>query len=367
MRLKAHVVEALSGLAELGDASAREPLLPLIESKEKEIRQAAVRALVWTSRPGALDALRDALRHSDDTVKKEAALGLAYYGDSAGASMIFGSSGVSPDEELLAALGLIEVAEDQFFAFLDRSDARLRRRAFLLLLLLEMSEQDGIPDKCLAALSSAYADVRLDAARGLETFADRDAFKAYVREAFLETVPQRARWDIKPEVLEAMSLAVTYGGAQVRVRAARLLETLREDTSQSFDRAWEIYLRRYGAQLDALTPAGEERARLALDVYCYRIRKYIGAYAAAMGGIDAIGFTGGVGQNAAGIRARCLQGLDFLGVEVDASANAGLTGGEEGLFHAGRVALAAIRTGEELVIALEAERLATVDRAPPRD
>ncbi len=252
---KAHVVEALSGLAELGDESARTSLLPLIESKEKEIRQAAVRALVWTSRPGALEALRDALRHSDDTVKKEAALGLAYYGDSAGASMIFGSSGVSPDEELLAALGLIEVAEDQFFAFLDRSAARLRRRAFLLLLLLEMSEQDGIPDKCLAALSSAYADVRLDAARGLESFADHDAFKAYVREAFLETVPQRARWDIKPEVLEAMSLAVTYGGAQVRVRAARLLETLREDTSQSFDRAWEIYLRRYGAQLDALRQA----------------------------------------------------------------------------------------------------------------
>lgn len=110
--------------------------------------------------------------------------------------------------------------------------------------------------------------------------------------------------------------------------------------------------------------AGAERARLALDVYCYRVRKYIGAYAAAMGGIDAIGFTGGVGENSAAIRARCLEGLDFLGVEVDDDANATLGGGTEGLFHRGRVALAAIRTGEELVIALEAERLADVDRAP---
>lgn len=113
--------------------------------------------------------------------------------------------------------------------------------------------------------------------------------------------------------------------------------------------------------------AGAERARLALDVYCYRIRKYIGAYAAAMGGIDAIGFTGGVGENSALIRFRCLRELEFLGVEVDPDANAALTGGEEGLFHRGRVALAAIRTGEELVIALEAERLADIDPSVLRD
>jgi acetate kinase len=116
---------------------------------------------------------------------------------------------------------------------------------------------------------------------------------------------------------------------------------------------------------------GSDRARLALDVYCYRVRKYIGAYAAVMGGIDAVGFTGGIGQNAPAIRARCLEGLDFLGIEVDESANAELTGGAQGTFHRGAdageaseagpgpVVLAAIRTGEELVIALEAERLAS--------
>lgn len=109
---------------------------------------------------------------------------------------------------------------------------------------------------------------------------------------------------------------------------------------------------------------GSERARLALDVYCYRVRKYIGSYAAAMGGIDAIGFTGGVGQNSAEIRARCLEGLEFLGVELDPDANAVLTGGAEGTFHRGAVAAAAIRTGEELVIAREAERLSDVDPAP---
>jgi acetate kinase len=107
--------------------------------------------------------------------------------------------------------------------------------------------------------------------------------------------------------------------------------------------------------------AGSDRAALALDVYTYRVRKYIGAYAAVLGGVDAVGFTGGIGQNAPDIRARCLEGLGFLGLEVDAEANARLTGGEEGFFHTGETAVAAIRTGEELVIALEAERLAAVD------
>jgi acetate kinase len=109
--------------------------------------------------------------------------------------------------------------------------------------------------------------------------------------------------------------------------------------------------------------AGSDRARLALDVYTYRVRKYVGAYAAVLGGVDAIGFTGGVGQNSAALRERCLRDLGFLGIEVDEGRNEALVGGEEGLFHRGRVALAAVRTGEELVIALEAERLARDDGA----
>lgn len=103
--------------------------------------------------------------------------------------------------------------------------------------------------------------------------------------------------------------------------------------------------------------AGSERARLALDVYCYRVRKYIGAYAAALGGLDAIGFTGGIGQNSPAIRSRCLTGLGFLGVEVDPGRNEALKG-DEGTFHRGSVLLAAVRSGEELMIAREAARIA---------
>jgi acetate kinase len=67
--------------------------------------------------------------------------------------------------------------------------------------------------------------------------------------------------------------------------------------------------------------SGDRDARLALDVYCYRIRKYVGAYYAAMGRLDAVVFTAGVGENSEAVRARALSGLERLGIRVDATRN----------------------------------------------
>jgi len=105
---------------------------------------------------------------------------------------------------------------------------------------------------------------------------------------------------------------------------------------------------------------GVERAKLALDLYCYRIGKTIGALAAAMGGVDAVAFTAGVGENAAGIRARAISRLGFLGIRADPAKNRRLTEGREGTFHAGGVALAVVHTDEARVIALETARAARV-------
>jgi len=71
----------------------------------------------------------------------------------------------------------------------------------------------------------------------------------------------------------------------------------------------------------AAAERGEERPRLALAVYTYRIRKYIGAYAAALGGLDAVVFTAGVGENSGLIRQMVCEGLGFLGLELDPEAN----------------------------------------------
>jgi len=105
----------------------------------------------------------------------------------------------------------------------------------------------------------------------------------------------------------------------------------------------------------------DRRARLAVEVFCYRVRKYIGAYLAVLNGAEAIVFAGGIGENAAEIRARVCTGLEWMGIKVDPSANAALTNGREGRFSAAdsRVELWVIPTDEELLIARDTWRVVT--------
>jgi acetate kinase len=101
--------------------------------------------------------------------------------------------------------------------------------------------------------------------------------------------------------------------------------------------------------------AGDERARLALEIYAYRIRKYLGAYCAVLGRVDAVVFTGGVGENAARVRSLACAGLDSLGIALDERANAAASGA---LFEIGKagsaVRVVVVRTNEELEIARQA-------------
>lgn len=100
------------------------------------------------------------------------------------------------------------------------------------------------------------------------------------------------------------------------------------------------------------------RARLAFNVFCYRIKKYIGSYAAAMGGLDVIVFTGGIGENSSMVREHVLSELDFLGIQLDDKLNrAGEKGEREISIKESRVKIFVIPTNEELVIALDTMRI----------
>jgi acetate kinase len=104
----------------------------------------------------------------------------------------------------------------------------------------------------------------------------------------------------------------------------------------------------------ARAAAGDERCRLALDLYSYRIKKYVGAFAAAMGGLDALVFTAGVGENNPEIRAAACEGLSFLGIEIDVKTNAGVRGVECDISAGGsRVRVLVVPTDEERLIADE--------------
>ena len=109
--------------------------------------------------------------------------------------------------------------------------------------------------------------------------------------------------------------------------------------------------------LDAAAKDGNERAKLALDKFSYEVKKDIGAYAAAMGGVDAIAFTAGVGENDAKMRAKMVEGLEYMGVRLDPERNK--TRGKEALISAddSKVKVFVIPTNEELMIAMDTERL----------
>jgi len=110
---------------------------------------------------------------------------------------------------------------------------------------------------------------------------------------------------------------------------------------------------------------GHARAALALEVFCYRIRKYIGAYAAAMGGIDAIVFTAGIGENSPVVRERACRHLGFLGVELDEAKNASERGRAVDLAKASsRVRVLLVPTNEERMIARETMRVIAASTSP---
>lgn len=104
---------------------------------------------------------------------------------------------------------------------------------------------------------------------------------------------------------------------------------------------------------------GNERARLAVDMFAYRVKKYIGSYAAAMGGLDCIAFTGGIGEHTEIVREKIVSGLEFLGVNFDFEKNNNVPRGEitELTKQNSAVKVFIIPTNEELVIARETLRL----------
>ena len=117
--------------------------------------------------------------------------------------------------------------------------------------------------------------------------------------------------------------------------------------------------------LDEARENGDRRARLAVEIFCYRARKYIGAYLAAMNGADAIIFTGGIGENSPEVREKICEGLSWHGLELDANRNNPVADGSESIITTddSRLAAFVIPTNEELLIARDTLRLISRDES----
>jgi acetate kinase len=103
---------------------------------------------------------------------------------------------------------------------------------------------------------------------------------------------------------------------------------------------------------------GDKNAILGNEMYAYRIKKYIGSYTAALGGVDILIFTGGIGENAPQMRADICTGLEYMGISVDNAKNDGLRG-KEAIIGNDKVKVMVVPTNEELVIAQDTMQIVT--------
>lgn len=112
---------------------------------------------------------------------------------------------------------------------------------------------------------------------------------------------------------------------------------------------------------------GDRRCQQAIDVFCYKIKQYIGSYMASMNGCDAILFTAGIGENSALIRKKAVEGMDFLGVKLDEDRNEAVKPGELTRISTddSKVAIYVVPTNEELVIAIDAAKIARASAQSP--
>ncbi len=102
---------------------------------------------------------------------------------------------------------------------------------------------------------------------------------------------------------------------------------------------------------------GNKKAKLAFDIFCYRVKKYVGAYVAALGGLDALVFTGGIGENSPDVRKAICDNLEYLGIEFDKSSNSSKEKEKVITSDKSRATVFVIPTNEELMIALESKEV----------
>ena len=116
-------------------------------------------------------------------------------------------------------------------------------------------------------------------------------------------------------------------------------------------------------ELRAAIDSGNKRAELAFDIFCYRIKKYVGAYAAALGGADILMFTGGIGENVSLVRELVCAEMEYMGIEIDKEKNNEIHGDEAVISTPdSKVTVMVVPTDEEFMIASDTMEIANVNK-----
>jgi len=119
-------------------------------------------------------------------------------------------------------------------------------------------------------------------------------------------------------------------------------------------------------EIEEAVAEGNKKAKYAFDVFTYRIKKYVGSYAAAMGGLDALVFTGGIGENSINVRKEVCRDMEFLGIKIDQTKNENVKGESDISAPDSKVKVLRIPTNEELVIALDTQQIVSEELTTAR-
>jgi ParB family transcriptional regulator, chromosome partitioning protein len=238
-------------LGELGNIDAISIVSPLLDRKRPSTRLAVAKALVGLATPTTLSTFREALRHDDPQVKYRAGLGLAYAGDPQAAPLVFSPEAanvLSVHERLIAAFTLGPSSQDQLVSLLDENDEKIRDRALLILLLLELAENSGSPNRCLACLASRIPRVRLTAAQALERFHSREEFSKFVVDLFNDR-GEAQPWKISEEIVHTIANLLAFGQPQTKARTAKVLEKLSQSEVSAWNQAWKAHSERFAQEI----------------------------------------------------------------------------------------------------------------------
>ncbi len=251
-------VAALAGLEELADPAAVPAVRPLLESKHAAVRKAAAAALVSSAMSGTADVLRAMLGHADAAVRQLAVLGLARLGGASVVGRLLAPE-LAPEAVLAAAVALGEAGERVVAVLLDHEDEAVRTSARLVEMLAELRDPTGDARRCLECLSAKAPRTRLAGAQGLELYADPAAFRTFVVGLVNDRGDETA-WTIPAGTVDALAAVLAGAAPSLRARAVGLLAWLAGKEQDGWNLAWDVFAKRFAADIAAAERAAPPRA-----------------------------------------------------------------------------------------------------------
>lgn len=266
---------AIKGLAYLQDQKAQDKVISFIQSDHAPLRLEAVKALPWLLTED-IEPLKKALKHSDKSVVKEAAYGLAFCGNTLGSSVIFSRY---PQARELSAAVTLENVNDIFLQNMVNQYSNNTDLALVISLLLDMAQRGPVAKRCMGILSANVTKVRIVAAEALEKYYDKKLFDEYVVD-YINNRNDGRYFKIDADTILLLSKVLAFGNNYLKVFVVdEILSQLFQEKSKYFNKPLTFFQKRYEKELkdiektaskakkEKITHSKEELRDIAFGVY----------------------------------------------------------------------------------------------------